>query len=68
MLDVVLNVLEKRGLPSPSHLASKILELIDRAESEPDVLQSLIQCDPVLTAKIIRAANEPEELIGQEPT
>ena len=59
MLDVVLNVLEKRGLPSPSHLASKILELIDRAESEPDVLQSLIQCDPVLTAKIIRAGNEP---------
>jgi HD-like signal output (HDOD) protein len=59
LLDVVLNVLEKKSLPSPSHLASKILELIDRAEGELDVLQSLIQCDPVLTAKIIRAANEP---------
>ncbi len=59
MLTQVLNVLEKSGLPSASGLAATVIELIDRAEPDIQALQWLIECDPVLTAKIIRAANQP---------
>ncbi len=36
-----------------------VIEVIDRTEPDMRALQGLIECDPVLTAKIIRAANAP---------
>ncbi len=59
MLTEVLSVLEKTGLPSASGLAAMVLEVIDRTEPDMRALQGLVECDPVLTAKIIRAANAP---------
>ena len=54
-----MNVLERRGLPSASGLAATILEIVDRPEPDAQALQMLVECDPVLAAKIIRAGNEP---------
>ena len=53
-----MNLLERQGLPSASGLAATILEIIDRPEPDAQVLQMLVECDPVLAAKIIRAGNE----------
>jgi signal transduction histidine kinase/ActR/RegA family two-component response regulator len=41
-------------------VAATVVDLIDRAEPRVDALRSVIECDPVLTAKILREANQPE--------
>ena len=58
--DFLQSMLDGPSLPSPSSVAATVLELIDQRELDMAALQSVIACDPVLTAKILRAANQPD--------
>jgi signal transduction histidine kinase/CheY-like chemotaxis protein len=53
-------VLDKSDLPSPPGIVARVLDLITRGDADLDALPSVIACDPVLTAKLLRAANGPE--------
>jgi HD-like signal output (HDOD) protein len=53
-------VLEKPDLPSPPGIVARVLDLITRGDPDLDALPSVIACDPVLAAKLLRAANGPE--------
>ncbi len=59
-LDLLQSMLNAPSLPSPSTVAATVLELIDQPELDMAALQSVIACDPVLTAKVLRAANQPD--------
>ncbi len=59
-LEVLQRVLERSDLPSPSGIVARVLDLITRGDPDLDALPSVIACDPVLTAKLLRAANGPE--------
>ena len=58
--EILQSIYEGRRLSSPSAVAATVVDLIDRAEPRVDALRSVIECDPVLTAKILREANQPE--------
>jgi signal transduction histidine kinase/ActR/RegA family two-component response regulator len=62
---VVQRVLERSDLPSPAGIVARVLDLITRRDPDLDALPSVIACDPVLTAKLLRAANGPEVETGR---
>ncbi len=51
---------EVTSLPSPPGIASHVLEVLSAKVPDLKALQRVIECDPVLVARVLRAANSPD--------
>jgi signal transduction histidine kinase/CheY-like chemotaxis protein len=59
-LDVLQTALDGVKLTTPSSVAARVLEIVDQVDPKLSELRSVIECDPALTAGILRAANQAE--------
>ena len=56
-LELMQKVLYESTLPSSPGVVSQLVDMIERAETNVAEFRAMIECDPVLTAKVLRAAN-----------